>query len=160
MPPASCDQHRRHGRACKVRAVGAGLKLVFINVQIVVSMVTGLLIGGLVGCFVGVIEIFKQSPSDSLSDIKFSPDTLSIQGDVAITLYFIVQWIYMVVTVKQMIQRNPVIRNGPWFPITFGQVCAFLEAPRSSHHFLSAKMALKSAIFLASNLQYRTRVCT
>ena len=28
MPPASCDQHRRHGRACEVRAVGAGLKLV------------------------------------------------------------------------------------------------------------------------------------
>ena len=29
VPPASCDWHRRHGRACKVRAVGAGLKLVF-----------------------------------------------------------------------------------------------------------------------------------
>ena len=28
VPPASCDQHRRHGRACEVRAVGAGLKLV------------------------------------------------------------------------------------------------------------------------------------
>ena len=89
---------------------------------------TGLLIGGLVGCFVGcfvgVIEIAKLSPSDSLSDIEFSPD--SIQGDVAITLYFIVQWIYVVVTVEQTIQRNPVIRNGPRFPITFGQVCAFL----------------------------------
>ena len=30
VPPASCDQHRRHGRACEVRAVGAGLKLVYI----------------------------------------------------------------------------------------------------------------------------------
>ena len=28
VPPASCDQHRRHGQACEVRAVGAGLKLV------------------------------------------------------------------------------------------------------------------------------------
>ena len=28
VPLASCDQHRRHGRACEVRAVGAGLKLV------------------------------------------------------------------------------------------------------------------------------------
>ena len=30
MPPASCDQHRRHGRACEVRAIGAGLKLVYL----------------------------------------------------------------------------------------------------------------------------------
>ena len=28
VPPASCDRHQRHGRACEVRAVGAGLKLV------------------------------------------------------------------------------------------------------------------------------------
>ena len=31
VPPASCDPHRRHGRACEVRAVGAGLKLVYIE---------------------------------------------------------------------------------------------------------------------------------
>ena len=36
VPLASCDQHWRHGRACEVRAVGAGLKLVsiyYIKVQ-------------------------------------------------------------------------------------------------------------------------------
>ena len=33
VPPASCDRHRRHGRACEVRAVGAGLKLVYIKAQ-------------------------------------------------------------------------------------------------------------------------------
>ena len=32
VPPASCDRHRRHGRACEVRAVGAGLKLVKVHV--------------------------------------------------------------------------------------------------------------------------------
>ena len=31
----------------------------------------------------------------------------------------------MVVMIEQTIQRNPVICNGPQFPITFGQVCAF-----------------------------------
>ena len=31
VPSASCDRHRRHGRACEVRAVGAGLKLVYIE---------------------------------------------------------------------------------------------------------------------------------
>ena len=30
VPPASCDRHRRHGRACEVHAVGVGLKLVYI----------------------------------------------------------------------------------------------------------------------------------
>ena len=33
MPPASCDRHQRHGRACEVRAVGAGLKLVANQLQ-------------------------------------------------------------------------------------------------------------------------------
>ena len=40
----------------------------------------------------------------------------------SMTLPFLLQWIYVVVTVEQIIQRNPVIHNGPRFPITFGQV--------------------------------------
>ena len=83
-------------------------------------------------CFVGAAVAFQmitdslsmESPPDSLS-IEISPDTLSIATGVGVTLCFIVQWIYMVVTIEQTIQRNPVIRNGPRFPSTFGQVCAF-----------------------------------
>ena len=48
-----------------------------------------------------------------------------LPNDVVPTLHFIVQWVYVVVTIEQTIQRNPVIRNGPRFPISFGQVCAF-----------------------------------
>ena len=43
--------------------------------------------------------------------------------NIYITLFFLVQWIYVVVTIEQTIQRNPVIHNGPRFPISFGQVC-------------------------------------
>ena len=43
--------------------------------------------------------------------------------NIYITLSFIVQWIYVVVTIKQNIQRNPVIHNGLRFPISSGQVC-------------------------------------
>ena len=33
----------------------------------------------------------------------------------------------MVVTIEQTIQRNPVIHDGPRFPITFGQVYCFFQ---------------------------------
>ena len=49
----------------------------------------------------------------------------SVKGEVCVILCFIAQWIYIVVTIEQTIQQNPVIRNGLRFPITFGQVCAF-----------------------------------
>ncbi|KIK04423.1 hypothetical protein K443DRAFT_675884 [Laccaria amethystina LaAM-08-1] len=42
--------------------------------------------------------------------------------NINIMLIFIVQWIYVVVTIEQTIQRNPVIQNGPRFPISFGQI--------------------------------------
>ena len=64
------------------------------------------------------------SPPDTLS-IEISPKTIAIENDMITALSFTVIWIYIVVTIEQTIQRNPVIRNGPRFPITFGQVCAF-----------------------------------
>lgn len=42
--------------------------------------------------------------------------------NIYITLCFVIQWIYVVVTIEQTILRNPVIRNGPRFPINFGQI--------------------------------------
>ena len=40
---------------------------------------------------------------------------------------FIIQWIYVVVTIEQTIQQNPVIQNGPRFLISFGQVCCSFQ---------------------------------
>ena len=111
---------------------------VLMHVGSMALIMAAVLFGCLVGCFAGVIYMFThslstESPSDSLSiespsdslAIESSLDSLSIEGDVAVTLCFIIQWIYTVVTIEQTIQRNPVIRNGPRFPSTFGQVCVF-----------------------------------
>ena len=90
---------------------------------------SGLPIGILVGCVGGVIEMIAhgvplESPPDTHS-IEISPETIAIENDISAALSFTVTWIYIVVTIEQTIQRNPVIRNGPRFPISFGQVCAF-----------------------------------
>ena len=50
-----------------------------------------------------------------------------IRRTAGVTLPFLLQWIYLVVTVEQTIQWNPVIHHGPRFPITFGQVCCSLH---------------------------------
>ena len=52
---------------------------------------------------------------------------INILISIYMTLCFIVQWIYVVVTIEQTIQRNPVIHDGPRFPITFGQVYCFFQ---------------------------------
>ena len=48
--------------------------------------------------------------------------------NIYIALCLIVQWIYVVVTIEQTIQRNPVNHVGPRFPISFGQVCCSFQA--------------------------------
>ena len=51
--------------------------------------------------------------------------------NIYITLCFVIQWIYVVVTIEQTILRNPVIHDGPRFPINFGQVRRSLSVDNS-----------------------------
>ena len=59
--------------------------------------------------------------------LSAGPCTVSISRYIFSTLSFIIQWIYVVVTIEQTIQRNPVIQKGPRFPISFGQVCCAFQ---------------------------------
>ena len=59
--------------------------------------------------------------------LSASSCTFSISLHIFPMLNFIIPWIYVVVTVEQTIQRNPVIQKGPRFPISFGQVCCAFQ---------------------------------
>ena len=98
---------------------------VILSVPVITLVGVGLLLRFLIIPFLLLIGSFTRrlsaGPRASLNRTPFI--------NIYITLSFIVQWIYVVVTIEQTIQRNPVIHNGPRFPITFGQVC------RSFHVF-------------------------
>jgi hypothetical protein len=80
-------------------------------------------------------------------------------GNINFMLIFIVQWIFVVVTIEQTIQRNPVIHNGPRFPISFGQVrCSFqvdymfVETPQRFSPSSQLGLALSPFIMIYKSL--------
>jgi hypothetical protein len=85
--------------------------------------------------------------------------------NINIMLIFIVQWIYVVVTIEQTIQRNPVIQNGPRFPISFGQVrCSFqvdytfVETPQRFSRSSQLGLALSPFIMIYESLDESHRL--
>ena len=71
------------------------------------------------------LQVFLQSfNSLARRDPACCPTFFNITSfNIVLMLGFISHWIYVVVTIEQTIQKNPVIHNGPRFPISFGQVC-------------------------------------
>ena len=83
-----------------------------------------ILIGGPSSLLNAFFPSFSSPGADPGISAKLIKDL--IHNTTFIMLPFLFQWIYVVVTIEQIIQRNPVIHSGPRFPITFGQVrCSF-----------------------------------
>ena len=57
---------------------------------------------------------------------RTSPNNILL-NNASLIFSFTIHWIYVVVTIEQTIQRNPVIQNGPRFPLSFGQVCCAFQ---------------------------------
>ena len=70
----------------------------------------------------------NRNPTPNPSEVLYNSLINIISFKIYIALCLIVQWIYVVVTIEQTIQRNPVIHVGPRFPISFGQVCCSFQA--------------------------------
>ncbi|EDR10687.1 uncharacterized protein LACBIDRAFT_324521 [Laccaria bicolor S238N-H82] len=89
---------------------------VVLSVPVITLAGVGFLLVFLIKAFHPLIGSYRLSagPRTSFINILFV--------NIYITFCFVVQWIYVVVTIEQTIQRNPVIHNGPRFPITFGQI--------------------------------------
>jgi hypothetical protein len=67
-----------------------------------------------------VVPIIRSRNRRLSSDKNRSPFSGVLFSNIYITLCFVIQWIYVVVTIDQTILRNPVIYDGPRFPINFG----------------------------------------
>lgn len=112
------------GRELSATGSGRVVSLVFfgisatviLSVPVITLAGVGFLLVFLIKAFHPLIGSYRLSAGPRTSFIKI------LFVNIYITFCFLVQWIYVVVTIEQTIQRNPVIHNGPWFPITFGQI--------------------------------------
>ncbi|EDR00458.1 uncharacterized protein LACBIDRAFT_334116 [Laccaria bicolor S238N-H82] len=89
--------------------------MVILSVPVITLAGVGFLLVFLIKAFHPLIGSYCLSAGPRTSFIKI------LFVNIYIMFCFVVQWIYVVMTIEQTIQRNPVIHNGPQFPITFGQ---------------------------------------
>ena len=100
---------------------------VILGVPLMTIIGVGLLSVFFIKAFLLLIRSFAPRLSAGTRTFLIKHYSRNIFINIYITLCFIVQWIYVVVTIEQTIQRNPVNHDGPRFPITFGQVYRFFQ---------------------------------
>ena len=99
---------------------------IILSVPVITIIGVGFLLVFFIQAFLQLIHCFSHRLSAGTRTFIKQYST-NIVIDIYTMLCFIVQWIYVVVTIEQTIQRNPVIHDGPRFPVTFGQVYCFFQ---------------------------------